>query len=344
MIKVAAFTGGQSVPSARFRVRQISPELRKEGIVLQEFVSAFGTYPPVSKLLRPGWAIANLATRIPDIIKSYQYDMCFLQREFLSTYRTLEMFTKKPRVLDVDDAIWLSRKNSFAGYLARDCEMVICGNSFLADYFRQWNKNIVIIPTPVDTKRFVPQPATVKPQRIVIGWTGSSANYNYLYSIEEALAQTISDNPHVTLRVIADCAPTFTKVPSSNVEYIPWSPEVEIQSIQSLTVGIMPMIDSDWARGKCSYKMLLYMACGIPVIVSPIGMNAEILSLGNIGLGAISISDWKDALLHLLSAPEQRAALGKEGHRVVHEKFSLDATIPLLAESLRHLVRTDTNE
>src|SRR5438270_3696681 len=142
MIKVAAFTGGWAVPSARFRVRQLVPALRESGVDVREWPAPLGAYPPPSRSWRPAWTVATLGARLPGIAWSYRADVTLLQREMLSTFVTLEPLTRRPRVLDVDDAIFLSRGGKFAERLARRCESVICGNDYLADRFRAWNDRV----------------------------------------------------------------------------------------------------------------------------------------------------------------------------------------------------------
>lgn len=124
-------------------------------------------------------------------------------------------------------------------------------------------------------------------------------------------------------------------MPADRVEYVPWSPESEASVIQSFDVGIMPLDDSPWARGKCSYKMLLYMACGIPVVVSPVGMNAEVLALGSCGLGATSESVWNESLAHLLEDRHARLSYGHRGREIVLNEFSITTVAPRLASVLR---------
>ena len=145
----AALTGGRNVPSARFRVRQYIDCLAGEGVEVTEFPAPWGMYPPSNVMARPAWCMASLFAQLPTVIQSYRYDLTLLQREMLSTFVTLEPFTKRPRILDVDDAIWLHPRGQFAARLASKCEGVLCGNAFLADYFRQWNPNVTIIPTAI---------------------------------------------------------------------------------------------------------------------------------------------------------------------------------------------------
>ena len=336
MLRVAAFTGGKNVPSARFRVRQYIGRLTGEGVEVTEFAAPMGVYPPANKLMRPLWGIATLATRLPGIMQSYRYDLTLLQREMLSTFVTLENLTKRPRVLDVDDAIWLHRGGKFAERLAQQCDGVICGNAFLAEQFSRWNSRVTIIPTAVDTNRYFQEQPVEAP---VIGWSGTSGGFRYLYSIEPALVAVFERIPDAMLRIVSDAMPSFQKIPASRIEFIRWSPENEVQAIQGMAVGIMPLEDSLWERGKCSFKMLTYMACGVPVVVSPVGMNVEVLSHGHIGFGAQTIDDWVDILLSLLADMRQRIEMGENGRQVLLDNYSLNVVAPKLAETLLQYAR-----
>src|SRR5262245_59910253 len=138
MIRVAAYTAGYHAPAARFRVRQQIPALDKLDIYLHEFAPALGTYPIGPKITRPVWALCSLAERFPAVLSSVKYDATLLQRELLSTFVILEPITRRPRILDVDDAIWVERGGGFARRLAEMSDAVICGNQFLGEWFRKW--------------------------------------------------------------------------------------------------------------------------------------------------------------------------------------------------------------
>jgi glycosyltransferase involved in cell wall biosynthesis len=333
-ITVAAITGGIEVPSARFRIRQYIGRLHAYGVDVTEFSAPLGSYPPQMRLMRPLWGIAALPARIPSIWRSYSFDLTFLQREMLSTFQTLEPLTKRPRVLDVDDAIWVHRRGQFAARLAGQCEGIICGNTFLAEQFRQWSSRVTVIPTAVDTDKYLQDFPVEVP---IIGWSGTSGGFKYLYGIEPALSQVLKKLPGSRLRVVSDSFPSFQEIPVNRVEFIRWSPENEVPAIQGMAVGVMPLDNSLWEQGKCSFKMLTYMACGIPVVVSPIGMNVEVLSHGRSGLAAKSIDDWVNALLFLLQDSEQRIEMGAIGRQTVLQKYSLNVVAPKLAETLLQL-------
>jgi len=333
MITVAAFTGGHNIPSARFRVRQYIPALKKLGIQIKEYYAILGCYPPNKSILRPIWGIGTLIQRVPSIIKSYNADITLLQREMLSTFTTIEILTKRPRILDVDDAIWLNREG-YAKKLSRLCDVIICGNSFIAETFQLWNSNIYILPTTVDCDRFRPRKTNINHNPVIV-WSGTSSGFPYLYGIENALVRVLEQYPNTKLRIVSDKSPNFKNLSLKRIEFLQWNPEVEVSSLQSANIGIMPLEDSLWARGKCSYKMLTYMACGLPVVGSPVGMNKEILSLEKVGHSASGQDEWIDSLVHLLDDKNCSEQLGRNGRAFVESQYSLNAIAPKFAEIIK---------
>jgi glycosyltransferase involved in cell wall biosynthesis len=333
-IRVAAFTPGRDVPSARFRVRQYISALRDEGVDLREYCSAVGTYPPRSPFIRPFWGLANLVERSVAITNSFRHDVTLLQREFLSSHLTLEGLTSAPRVLDVDDAIWLNMGEDATGKLARKCSSIICGNSFIADYFSQFHGDIEILPTAVDTDRFFPLVGS-PPDQSIIGWSGSSGGFPELQTIIPALRIVLGNHPKAKFRIVSDRPPPRLDLPAGQFEWIQWSPANEVSTIQDLTVGIMPLRDSEWTRGKCSYKMLLYMACGVPVVASPVGMNAEVLAHG-VGFGPKDIDGWVSSLDEVLRETSAVLSMRGQARTVVESSYSVRVLAPTLAASLRN--------
>jgi glycosyltransferase involved in cell wall biosynthesis len=334
-LSVAAFTGGVDVPSARFRVRQYVKPLHELGLDVVELPSRTGAYPPQGGARRVMWAVHNLGSRLADLARARRADVTLLQREFLSTIVTLEPLTHRPRVLDVDDAIWVWGGEAFARRLAGLCDLIVCGNDFLAESFARWHARVEVLPTAVDTERFRPEPRrSHAADTPVIGWTGTISTLPHLHAIEQALAEVLRRHPRATLRVVCDGPPELPSL-RGRVAYVPWSPEVEVASLQDLAVGVMPLDDSIATRGKCSLKMLLYMACGIPVVVSPVGANREVLACGDVGLAASSADDWVDAIDATLRDPDGARERGARGRDVVDECFSVRALAPRLAALLR---------
>lgn len=336
-IRVAAFTGGRSISSRRFRVQQYLPHLQKLGIDVTEYVARFGSWPPTQKFSRPFWLAATLLDRLPGVFNSREYDVTLLQREMVSTLVTLERFTRRPRILDVDDAVWLNpRADKSFRTLVGMCDGVICGNNFIAENVSRWHDRITVLSTAVDTDRFRPSDAASRPLgKLIIGWSGLNSGFKYLLGIEGALVEVLSKYQDAILRVVSDVRPAFQMLDPARVEYIPWSPENEVATIQAMNVGLMPIDDSLWSKGKCSYKMLLYMACGVPVVVSPYGMNSEILGYGNVGFGPPDERGWIESISWLLDNLKHGHQMGRAGRKVVEERFSLSSSAPRMALFLR---------
>jgi glycosyltransferase involved in cell wall biosynthesis len=338
-IVVAALTGGVDDASSRFRVRQYVLALRSHGIILKDHIARFGHYPPVDHSRRISWGVARLAEATRQAWVSRWADVTLIQKEMLSTLMTAEPLTRHPRVLDVDDAIWVRSKFCSADAIARLCDTVICGNDFLAEHFCSLAPRIEVIPTAVDTERWVPSTQT-ETTELRIGWTGTSGNLSYLNSIMPALRETLNAVPGARFVVMSDRPPQFDGFPEDRVAYQQWSPETEVQFVQSLTVGLMPLEDGEVERGKCAYKMLLYLACGIPAVVSPVGANVQVLNSGNdhpVGIGASTARQWTDALVAVLTDRTTGSELGHGGRELVERVYSVRALAPRLARVLRGL-------
>lgn len=342
MLRIAAYTGGQTSPAARFRIRQYLKQLPKFGVKLRDFVSRAGGYPPQAQWQRPAWLLAALAEHCLQVPGSHRFDAVIFQRELISTLVTLEPLFGKPRLLDVDDAIWLRPsgalhpRGAFAAKLASKCDAVICGNAYLADYFSKHCKRIFILPTGVDVSRFHPVRRTASSDP-VIGWSGTSVNLPELERIEPALRVVLERFREARLRVICDRPPRLSTLPVNRVDYIPWSPEIEVFALQDLQVGLMPLSDTAWTRGKCAFKMLTYMACAVPVVVSPVGMNSDVLAMDDVGYGANHMDEWVEALSALLGDAKRSEQMGERGRAVAEQSFSIEALSPKLAGILKEV-------
>jgi glycosyltransferase involved in cell wall biosynthesis len=327
-MRVAAYTSGVMVPSARARVRQYIVPLHRLGIHVREYPLPWGNILPRRAAMRPLWMTATALYRAAALTRSWTADVTWISRQLLPAFAPLHSIARRPIVLDVDDAVWLNTGGHRASALARASDVVVCGNSFLANQFSRWNPHVIVIPTAVDTSWYRPQlevrdAAEEEPAVPVLGWTGTSGNFPFLYAIEPALLRVFASCGAAKLLVIADRPPRFRLIPPSRFEFKCWSPETESAAFARMAIGLMPLADTDWCRGKCSYKMLCYMASGLPVVVTATGMNREVLAMGDVGISAASEQEWTDALLALLRSPELRRRMGAAGRAIVEERFSL---------------------
>jgi glycosyltransferase involved in cell wall biosynthesis len=337
IIKVAAFTGGRAVPSARFRLRQYVERLARMDICINELPCRLGKYPPAQTMLRPLWLLALLGEQARNYAALREYDVVLLQREIVSKLLTFERWTGPRTLLDVDDAIYLYRSGYVARRLAEQAALVVCGNAHLAEWFSQWNPKVRIIPTGVDTDRYRLAERSSADGEGVIGWIGTSSNLHEIAAIERPLVEVLSRFPRAKLRVISDRPPKLPRIDAERLEYVPWSEEAEVGHLQGMDIGIMPLQPSPWALGKCSFKMLQYMACGVPSVVSAVGMNAEIARMGECSLAVRDSTEWVDALTDLLGNVSRRRIIGTSAREVAEQSFSVKVLAPRVAEAIREV-------
>jgi glycosyltransferase involved in cell wall biosynthesis len=322
-VRIAAYTGGIMVPSSRARVRQYIGPLNHLGIQVREYPLPWGNRLPRHLTLRPLWIAATAAARLGALACSWKADVTWISRQLLPAFAPVQAFAKHPLVLDVDDAVWLNTGGHRASDLARASDLIVCGNSFLANHFSRWNGNITVIPTAVNTAWYQPRQNRKPDDTLVMGWTGTSGNFPFLYAIEGALMTICQHFGQAKLLVVADRPPQFKLLPASRVEFELWTPRTEQAAFDRMSIGLMPLADTEWCNGKCSYKMLCYMASGLPVVVTAAGMNRDVLGLGEVGFSAACEREWVEALATLLDSPNLRRRMGAAGRAVVEERFSL---------------------
>ncbi len=282
-----------------------------------------------------GMELAALSVqRLPGVFGSLRADATWLERNFVPMLDDAAFLLKHPLVIHIDDAIWLYNPcgRASVGRLIRRANVVTAGNSFIANWCEKYCDNIKIVPTAVDASKFSPRTWGESNDGFIVGWTGSASTLRYLEEIEPALLKFFGRVPCAKLLVVADKAPRFQILPEENVLFKRWSPGIEHSAVRQMDVGIMPLDDTDIARGKCSFKMLQYMASGIPVVVSPVGMNGEILRTSAVGVAATSADDWVDALYTYYQQPELRTTHGQIGRATVLEKFDLNVVGPQIAD------------
>lgn len=284
--------------------------------------------------------------RVCLLFKRRFFDVIWIEKEALPWWPLsveLMLLNGTPFVLDYDDAVfhgydmhksWLVRKffGSRLDRLMSKAVLVTAGNGYLAQ--RAINAGapwVEVLPTVVDLDRYFPSGTTKVLSIPRIVWIGSPSTVHYLNILREPLRQLKLEMPFV-LRVIG--AKDFD-LSGVEVEYIPWTEDTEVDSISSCAVGIMPLEDSPWEKGKCGYKLIQYMACSLPVVASAVGANVEIVEDGKSGYLARSSDEWMIALRALLQSSELRQTMGKAGRARVEEKYCLQKTGPRLVELLR---------
>lgn len=274
--------------------------------------------------------------RFRDLKKIKQFDIVFIYREALmigSTYFEKRLSKKQCKVIvDFDDAIWLPdtsaanrnlswlKKPSKINKILKYADMAFVGNSFLAAYASKYNKNVKIIPTTIDTDYYIPANQKSAKDKICIGWTGSLTTIKHLklaIDVLEVLKNKYQDR--IYFKIIADVPLITDKVEFS---FCKWKKESEVEDLMEMDIGIMPLPDDDWSRGKCGFKGLQYMALEIPAVMSAVGVNNEIINDGINGYLASSKQEWIDKISKLIESETLRSQLGAEGRKTVIEKYS----------------------
>lgn len=347
-------------PSTRYRLCQYFPLLREHGIECH--LSSFLDSDQYALFYRPGHLpekIPGLFTsalrRLRDLLRSRHYDAILVSREAIPfgppwIEELISLFSDRPLLFDFDDATWVSYRSptygrlgqllKFPGKTARLIQAshhVFAGNSTLAQFARQFHSRITLLPTVVDSERFAapPRPLT---SPYTIGWVGSHSTSQYLRLITQAVMQ-VSKKLRIEIKITGakEKIEDFAKIEPEQmkVEYQDWELKNEIDAFQGLDIGLYPLLEDDWTRGKCGFKAIQYMAAGVPCIASPVGTNLEVIEDGRNGLLAEGPAEWEAAMIRLLTDLPFREKVIEEGYRTVRERYSMAVHGPRLAGVIR---------
>jgi len=339
---------GKLGASSRLRLFQYIPFLERTGI--EVVVSPFFDDVYLNHLYSTGKrrfknAYAAYLRRFRAVKSARNYSTVWIEKEvfpFLPAwFETLIIRSGVPYVVDYDDAIFhnydqhrLAVVHGLLGKkldsLLANSKCVTVGNGYLESYVRSHGAKIVRrIPTVVDIRRFnvVEEPDS---KELRIGWIGSAATTKYLYLVQDALKLLSIERPIRLITIGASPLHDYD-VP---LEQHPWSENSEAQLLASVHVGIMPLPDNPWERGKCGYKLIQYMACGRPVVASPVGVNRDIV-MNAVGYLADGTEEWAQSLRAFADNPGHRRSCGGEGRRLVEREYSLQVIAPRVVDILR---------
>lgn len=330
-------------PSQRFRFEQYFSFLEKNGFTctLSPLLSENDdkTFYSEGNFLGKVWTVlSSFLRRRKDIARAHEHDIIFIQREAYMAggaffERNLKR-TGKKIVFDFDDAIWLpnisdsNRKFTWMKDPSKTSEIialadaVIAGNRFLEEYAKKYNTRVYCIPTTIDTDYHKPK-NTVRPGPLCIGWTGSHTTIQHFNRAIPFLAALKKKyGARICFKVIGDA---YYSDPELNIAGEKWELENEIGQLSAIDIGIMPLPDDEWAKGKCGLKGLQYMALEIPCVMSPVGVNTEIITDGVNGFLAKDDQEWIDKISLLIENPELRTRIGTSARKTVEEKYSVNS-------------------
>lgn len=336
-----------SAGSQRFRFEQYFSAFNNHQIHYHQ--KSFWSNKAWKILYQKGWKAQSLKMYylIIGIIKRFfllntlkRYDYIFVHREIFPTGPSILiswLVKKNPKVIyDFDDAIWLpnyAASNKRFAFLKNYTQVeqlctkaykISVGNHYLANYAQQFNANTVIIPTTIDTQNWHTGSIDYTTKTLVFGWTGTHSTMKYLPELLPILDE-LQQRYSFKLLIISDKHPDFER---EYVQYLPWSKASEIKDLKQMHIGLMPLHDDQWSRGKCGFKALQYMSMGMPAIVSPVGVNAEIVDHGINGFVALNDDEWKNALEHFLLHPTALKNMGVNAKAKIESHYSVNALTP----------------
>lgn len=353
MIRVLALTRyGELGASSRLRFLQYLPHLASCGMTIEVsplFADDALRARYESGAHQPFKLLQSFSRRVSALLDRHRFNLLWIEKECLPwapLWLEQRLLRGLRYALDYDDAIFhnydLHRvrwvRSLLGGRIDRlmaGASLVVGGNTYLADRARHAGaSHVEVVPTVIDLNRY---PSPRRAPRLVssgavpkLVWIGSPSSARYLQEIAAPLASLANRVPF-KLRVIG----ATVVMPSVDIELVPWSPDTEVEAIAACDVGLMPLVDSPWERGKCGYKLVQYMACGLPVVASPVGVNTEIVRVGETGFLPERPEQWVNSLETLLRDPSMGRSLGSRGRQTVEASFCLQVTAPVMASLLR---------
>lgn len=352
---VAVSAQGLTTPGFRARVLLLQPELVRHGVRVDPW--ALFTQGEVETFSRGGLrqrvtvllgARRRLAHRLSDSAGAHSVALIQRQADFHPSLGLERRAAAGRRLIwDVDDAIWLDASRAAGGHrlaalkgttrkvrwLASHADCVVAANAYLADFLSRYSSRVTIVPSVVDTRAVRLRRHEDRPE-LVLGWIGSSTTAPYLLRLARAISRVSRELPDRSLRLLL----VGGTMPSENgfaVESAPWSIEGELEALRRIDVGLMPMPDNAWTRGKSAYKALQYMSAGIPVVGDDVGVASTVVEPGKAGFVVRDEDEWVEALVTLARDAQLRTRLGGHGRQRVEKDFSVTRWAPVVAKLLR---------
>lgn len=330
-------------PGQRFRIEQYEPLLSQNGFLFETF--PFLDQKTRQVLYKKGFffqkffgVLKGFCKRFLFLFKAKKFDFIFLQREMAPVgppvFEWIVSKILKCKIIhDFDDAIWIpniTEGNQLVRFakcfwkvkwICKWSYKISAGNEFLAAYAKQYNQSVVLNPTCVDTNTKYNVLASQHSYPPVIGWTGSHSTIQFL-TVGIPAIQKLEQQQLFRFLTICDKKPEFDL---KSLEFKAWNKETEIEDISKINIGIMPLKEDAWSEGKCGFKLIQYMALGIPAVASPVGVNKRIIDDGVNGYLCRTSEDWIQRLTELLNDEEKRIAFGKKGREKIIREYSIEA-------------------
>lgn len=340
--------------SSRLRTAQYLPFLERERLLVETVPFFDDDYLKALYSGRPAehaW-LAYFGRRVAALRRRPRPDLIWLEYEALPwlpwVFEHMLLPGGVPIVADYDDAVFhrydLHSKTPVRWLLGKKIDrvmagsaMVIAGNAYLAERARSAGApGVQIVPTVLDIVNYSARPQETDHGSRRVGWIGVPSTWSAYMAPMMPLLGSVAQAHGARLTAVGA---GLAAEPHPLLDNLAWSEETEVTRIQEMDIGIMPLTDTPWARGKCGYKLIQYMACGLPVVASPVGVNADLVEHGVSGFLASTDEEWREALGILLSDRELRRRMGAEGRRKIERQYSLQVWGPRLAGMLQDVAQ-----
>lgn len=343
--------------SQRFRMEQYFPYLVQQGFICDYswYINAADDkifYSHGHWIGKTLLVLKAIKTRLADVLKANRYEIIFIQREafIFGSYFFEKQFarSKASVVFDFDDAIWLEdtsvankkwkwlKRPSKTADIIRTADSVIAGNNYLADFARQFNNHVTVIPTVVDTNIYIPAKKNQDSSfPLCIGWSGSKTtikHFERVIPVLKILAQKFGER--IYFKQIGDKS---FYADGLAIESSDWSFSTEVEELNKIDIGLMPLPDDEWSKGKCGFKAIQYMALEIAPVASPVGVNSTVITQGLTGFLADNPEQWIDCISQLIEIPDLRRQIGVAARKRVEEKYSVQSQLETLGTLFRSL-------
>jgi glycosyltransferase involved in cell wall biosynthesis len=325
-MKVAFLIHSLEVNGCRYRVLQYLPYLKENGVDVS------------IHFFKKSW---------PEELQFYRtlgrYDLFYVHRKLFPLLEFWYVRRRARRIIyDFDDAVMyrsssakksysLSRRLKF-GHMMKRVDFAIAGNQFLKSEVLPYNSNVEVIPTAIDLSRYTVKENAHPAGPITLGWMGSGSTLKYLKLILPSLERAYRRSPNFQLKIVCNAFLDSSTLPIVKKQ---WSADEEVADLKSFDIGIMPLSDDLWSRGKCGLKILQYFGVGVPVICSPVGANRDMVENGKNGFWAEDEQTWEERLLEMIRDEGRRRQMGLEGRKVVERQYSLEVNAPRVLDLLR---------
>jgi glycosyltransferase involved in cell wall biosynthesis len=332
-VKITYFSKySQLAPSSRFRLFQFLDSFEKAGVDLNVQVLFDDNYfrflrEPSNgikkRLQKTSYVASRFGLRMNKLRQDHSALAIIEQQLFPYLPFPIEKrFLPKNYLVEFDDAIYLTHPRKLPKVI-QHASGVIAGNQTLADYSKQYNQNVHIVPTVLDSQNFQPRKKTER-EKLIIGWSGIEYNFKYIRTLGSIFSRLAKKYP-VEIVILAASPPRDFDFPFT---FEKWSEKTEVDQIGQFDIAVMPLEMDEWCKGKCGLKLLQYMSLEIPSIATPIGVNSEIVKEEENGFTAISQEQWEHSLVRLIEDPSLRIRLGKAARQTVVDEYSLEVWFP----------------